>query len=360
MAQRVFRITEKRKVGRSYQPTGVSFEWSAEDFSAPRGPWQFGVQLRTARKDLPGSEDPSEQVLGWAYSPFTISGVWDDRHAGAGFAMQTYRDFEALTKRGNFVEIQFEQIAITGLITKADFSYQRKDMIGYAFSFSPHKRFEGESVRQDVNPSRRVVVDPSEAVARAREGLEALQRAQAQARAANLSSVQQLLGTGLFADINNAIDSIAVDITSTEAIVNKEILKAQDAANALQRGAQTMQSVKTKIAGILATTNHAVSTAQMAIDTAVSTLKFESWIRGLSSTARLSAVSCEQSRQDFALRASAKPKRMHRARQGESLYSISNLYYGNPHQWRAIMTHNRLSSLILAGGELISIPEALD
>lgn len=356
-SQRIFSVQELKRVGRSYQPTGTEFKWSNGDFTAPRAPWQFGVQLRTNRRDLPGNEQPVEQVLGWNYTPFSISGMWDDRHAGANFAINTWRDFEDLVKRGNHVKIQFEQVAITGLITKVDFTYIRKDKIGYSFTVSPHNRYEGETVRQEINPGRRVVVDPAVAVARARDGLTALQNAQAQARSANLSRVQQLLGTGLFSEVDSMIDDMAVDITSAESTVNKEILKAQDVANSLNRGAQTMATVKTKIAALIASTNSVVSTTEMAVDTAVSTLQFESWLRGLGSQSRLFVLAAEQSRRDFALRASSKPRRLHRARQGESLYTISNLYYGTPHHWRDILAYNKLSAAILAGGELLVIPE---
>lgn len=357
-SQRIFSVQELRRVGSTYLPTGVEFNWSNQDFTAPRGAWQFGVQLRTSRKDLPGNEEPVEQILGWNYTPFTVSGVWDDRHAGSNYAIETWRDFEALVKRGSYVKIQFEQVAVIGLITKADFNYQRKDRIGYSFSVSPHNRYEGETVRLDINPSRRVVVDPAVAVARARDALIALQNAQALARAANLSRVQQLLGTGLFGDVDAAIDEMATDITAAESTVNKEILKAQDAANSLNRGAQTMASVKTKVANLIQSTNHVISTTEMAVETAVETLQFESWLRGLRSQSRVFTLAAEQSRRDFAMRASSKPKRLHRARQGESLYAISNLYYGTPHEWRTILSYNKLSSIVLAGGELLVIPES--
>jgi nucleoid-associated protein YgaU len=68
-------------------------------------------------------------------------------------------------------------------------------------------------------------------------------------------------------------------------------------------------------------------------------------------------VTVERARQDLAFRARPKPKRLHRVRQGESLYSISTLYYGTPHQWRELAKVNHLNSIILAGGELLEIPE---
>lgn len=354
---RVFSIVELRRVGANFEPTGVEFKWTNENFAAPRGAWQFGVQLRTVRHDLPGAEEPVEQVLGWHYAPFQVQGVWDDRHAGTNYAQTTWRDFEALTKRGNLVRVQFEQVSITGLITQVTFSYRRKDMIGYTFTVSPHARFQGETVRLEANPQRRVVVDPKTSVQRARAALEAVQTEQARARSENLSRVQQLLATDVFTEVGEIIDDIDGFVTFAETTVESEILKAENAATALNRGAQTMASVKTSAASLLARLQSAASTSEMAIETVIETLQFEQWLRGLAATSRALIVQAHQSESDFDLRAQPKPKRLHRVRQGESLYTISTRYYGTPHHWREILSLNQLSSLVLEGGELLVIPE---
>lgn len=354
---RVFSVVELRRVGANFEPTGVEFKWSNENFAAPRGPWQFGVQLRTVRRDLPGAEEPVEQVLGWHYTPFQIQGVWDDRHAGANYAQVTWRDFETLVKRGNLVRVQFEQVAITGLITNAVFSYKRKDQIGYAFTVSPHQRFQGETVRLEVNPQRRVVVDPKTSVQRARAALEAVQLEHARVRSENLSRVQQLLSTDIFGEAGEIIDDINGFVTFAETTVESEILQVENAATALNRGAQTMASVKTSAVSLLARLQTAASTSELAIDTVIETLQFEAWLRGLVATSRALIVQAHQSETDFALRAQPKPKRLHRVRQGESLYTISTRYYGTPHHWRQILSLNQLPSLVLEGGELLVIPE---
>jgi nucleoid-associated protein YgaU len=354
---RIFSIVELRRSGASFEPTGIEFKWSADNFAAPRGAWQFGLQLRTMRRDLPGNEDPVEQVLGWNYTPFQVQGVWDDRHAGANYALTTWRDFEAMVKRGNLVRVQFEQVAITGLITQVQFAYRRRDQIGYTITVSPHQRFQGETVRLEVSPQRRVVVDPKTSVQRARAALEAVQVEHARARIENLSRVQQLLSTPVFSDVGEIIDDIDGFVTFAETTVDSQITQVENAATALNRGAQTMASVKTSAATLLARLQSAASTSEMAVDTVIETLQFEQWLRGLAATSRQLIVQAKQSEDDFALRAQPKPKRMHRCRQGESLYAISTRYYGTPHHWRQILSLNQLSSLILEGGELLVIPE---
>lgn len=357
-ATRMLTITELERVGTTLQPTGVEFRFSRENFSAPRGPQQFSLSLRTVRTELPGAEEPIEQVLGWNYNPFTVTGVWDDRHAGSGYAEQTRRDFENMVKRGNPIRYQFEQISFTGLITNLTINYLRQDRQGYTFTVSPHFRYEGETVRTDPNPRRKVVNDPRTSVALARAELERLKIEQANARWQSNSKVQSLLKSTLFTDINNAIDTVETGITSAENTVEKEILQpGQDAVNALNRGAQTMASVKTALSSVLSTTRSIASGANMATSSLVESLKFEKWLRGVSAGARSSVVASEQSRQDFAFRARPKPKRLHRVRQGESLYQISTRYYGTPHHWRDLLIANRLSSIVLQGGELLEIPE---
>lgn len=356
-ATRVFSVTEMKKVGDSLQPTGEDFRFSTDNFAAPRGPWQFGVKLRTVRHDLPGSEEPSEQVLGWNYTPFQVAGVWDDRYGGQGYAADTRARFEAMVKRGRVVRVSFEEITIFGLIVDFSITRFRKDRQGYSFTLSPHNRYEGETSRVDASPGQKVTSDPRTSVKKARRALEALQAAQARARASNASRVQQALATDLFRELDSDIANVAESITFAESTVNNEILKAQDATNALNRGAQTMASVKTGCFAILTRTRGVASTTALALDTAVEVLQYEAWKRGVCDAASRLALTADLGHRDFELRAQPKPTRLHRVRPGETLYTISNLYFGTPHHWREILRHNHLSSIILEGGELLSIPE---
>lgn len=355
---RVLTISELQRVGDSLQPTGVEFKFGRENFSAPRGPQNFGLTLRTSRHDLPGAEEPTEQVLGWNYTPFTVTGVWDDRYAGSGYAEATRRDFEALVKRGNPVRYQFEQVAFIGLITNLQINYQRQDRQGYTFTISPHFRHEGETVRTDPNPRRKIVYDPKQSVAKARAAMDALAKSQELARQKTLSMVQSKLKTSVFADIDDAIGEVETAIATAEKTVETEVLKpGQDAANTLNRAAQAMNSAKTAISTVLSETRTIAASTHMSTSSLVDNLKFETWHRTVSGNARALVNTVERARQDMAFRARPKPKRLHRVRQGESLYSISNRYYGTPHQWRELAKVNRLNSIILQGGELLEIPE---
>lgn len=356
-AERMLVLTELKRVGTSLQPTGTIFKFARENFSAPRGPQAFGVELRTARQDLPGSEEPVEQVLGWNYTDFTVKGVWDDRHAGSGYAEQTRKDFEAMVKRGNPVRYQFEQISITGLIKKLDTLYVRKDYQTYSFIVSPHFRYEGETVRVDANSARKIVNDPKSAAKKCRDALDAMKASQALASAASLARVQQLLKSDIFSSINADLDTLENYISSTEKLVDTEMLgPVENATKALNRGVQVMASVKTAVATLLNKQRSLTASASMSIASLVQNLKFEGWHRELASNGRELVVVAEQVRKDFSYRSQPKAKQLHRVKQGESLYTISTRYYGTPFHWRDILLANHLHSIVLQGGELLEIP----
>lgn len=362
--ERVLTITELQRVD---SPSGIDFipdlsrpvfTFARENFSAPRGPQQFGVQLRTARQDLPGAEEPVEQVLGWNYTPFTVTGVWDDRHAGTGYAEQTRRDFEDMVKRGNLIKYQFEQVSVRGLITNFNVNWKRADYIGYNFTISPHYRYRGETVRVDANPVKKVVTDPKTSVAKARAALELLKADQDLASLRNNARVRSLLKSTAFSDINTSISAVETGVTRAEATVQNEILQPGiDASNALNRGAAAMASVKTAVSSLVSTTRSIIASSTMSTSSLVESLKFETWNRSLTGDALLLGLEADNTQRDFKLRSQPKPKRLHRVCQGESLYQISTLYYGTPFHWRDILLANNLNTIVLSGGELLTIPE---
>ncbi len=356
--ERMLVLTELQRVGVSLQSTGTEFKFSRENWTAPRGPQEFGLELRTSRHDLPGSEEPVEQVLGWNHSPFTVKGVWDDRHAGHGYAEQTRSDFEKMFKRGNPVRYQFEQLTIIGLITKFTFLYVRKDYQTYTFTFSPHFRYEGETARVDSNKFRRVFTDPKQSVKKCRDAIDLMKANQALASFKAHARVQSLLKNNIFSQINESLDVLENYISKSEKLVDTEILgPVENATKALNRGAQIMASVKTAAATLLNKQKSLQASTHMSIASVAETFKFEGWHRTLAGSTRKFVTEAEQTRRDFAYRAQPKPKRLHRVRQGESLYQISTRYYGTPHHWREILATNHLTSIVLQGGELLEIPE---
>lgn len=362
-ADKAFTITELRRVGSGagtsgLVPTGVKFVWTASTHSIPTPAWSFGVEQRTARDDYPGAEEPVEQVLGWNYAPFTLSGVWDDRYGGEDFALSTWQEFELLIKRGNPVRLDFEQVSITGLIKGCEFTYKRRDLIGYKFTFSPHQRIEKETVLAEPAGGFRATMDPRTVAKLARAKLEALQAAQALATAANLSVVQGALADAdMFRDLTADLDSISAAIGSVENIVNEQIFKFESAANAFLRATQILASVKTTCATALTRIRAVGATTALGVQTATALLDFDTWNRGLGAQLREMIVTADDSQKQLNARSQPAVRNLHRARANESLYTISNHYYGTPHRWREISERNGLTALVLDGGELLVIPD---
>lgn len=359
-ADKAFQIIELRPVRfagvNDLQPTGVKFVWTRDTFSAPRGFWEGGVTLRTVRDDYPGSEQPVEQVLGWHHDPFTLEGAWDDRYGGAGFAVQTWQDFEALTKRGNFVRIEFQAISITGLITNFRYRYKRRDYIEYTFTFSPHFRSPKESVKAVVAGSR-ATLDPRTVAKQARRRLEEVRAAQDLATSSNLSQVQSVLSSDIFREINGFIDQMDVALAKVDAAVNAPIDAVESAANAFSRATQILSSVKSVAAGAITRIQNVAATTELGVQTAATVLDFETWIRTLAARLRELIVGSDDAQRELLPRSEPGIKKLHRARAGESLYAVSNFYYRTPHRWREIMARNGLDKLVLDGGELLVIPE---
>lgn len=359
-ASKAFTITELKRVSvgatAALLPTGVQFVWTRETFSAPKGAWQFQVKQRTIREDYPGAEEPVEQILGWNYEPFTLQGCWDDKYGGPGFALGTWQDFELLVKRGNPIRLEFQSVSITGIITGANFSYKRRDYIEYSFTFSPHFRTPKETVK--AHPGLlRPTLDPKTVAKLARAQLEALLAAQALARAQNLSRVQSILSSDIFRNITEDLDKIASEIDKVDNIVNEQITSAQNAANAFLRAVQIFASIKSMAATTLTRIQHMQSTVQLGVQTAVTTLDFEVWHRSLGARLRDLIVGSDDAQKQLRPRAQPSIKRLHRAKEHESLYAISAHYYGTPHRWREILQRNGLTKVVLAGGELLVIPE---
>lgn len=361
-AERAFTVTELRRVGSGsgaagLVPTGVKFVWTAATHSIPRRSWNFGVEQRTARDDYPGGEEPVEQILGWNYTAFTLNGCWDDRYGGAGYAQATWQDFEALVKRGNPCRLEFENVTIIGIIKDAEFGYKRRDLIEYKFKFSPHSRVENESVRPPIGAAGRATMDPRTVAKLARASLESVQAAHAAATAANLSQVQSVLNSDVFAELNSDLDTISADMAAVENVVNEQIFKAESAANAFLRATQIFAGIKTTAATAITRLQSIGATTSLGVQTAITTLDFDSWRRGLGARLRELVVNADDSQKQLKARTQPAIKKLHRARQNESLYAISNYYYGTPHRWREIAERNGLTALVLEGGELLVIPE---
>jgi hypothetical protein len=343
---RVFSITELDRHG---VETPVKFEWDSATQSAPHAEWQFGVKLRTARTDYPGGVDPTEQVLGPSYSPFTISGHWDDKYAGESFAKDTWQAFERLVQRGNLVRIQFEDISITGLITECNFTYRTSAFIKYSFTVSPHYRVK-DAIRKDSGaPKTKNTRTLAQHLAQQKAILQALEVKKEETKSWKLNR-------GDIGDLAAAIDSITQTLAQAESIVNKRIGILDKPVQALSRLAHQFSTIGSTCQTVVQKLIEYRSDLDMAWDTAVGALEFDAWFRGMAYQMRLLSGAAKQSSADVQAQADQEPLAVYRPQANESWYSISQRFYGTPHNWKKIAEYNNITHLQLTGDELLIIP----
>lgn len=353
MAEREFTITELKRAGDGgYVDAPVKFVWTNTNYAAPRGSWKFGLEQRSVREDYPGTEEPVEQVLGPNYKEFELQGCWDDRYAGAGFALQTYRAFEALVQRGSLCRFEFETISMVGLIKNADFDYRRSTYIMYSFTVSPHYRVSGGLVTGTT--IRRKPAAAFKPVTEYRDV--ALANTLSMESVFSTTPRMFILGTtvadtkGIMQSLRGAADSI------TEAVAQR-LDPTIETFEALRRIANSLAVVKGAAAGMLTQMSALKTSVNMTFDNAVNSLDFDVWRTDLSRYARTLALTGHQGRDEINRRAEPKAVALYRPRKGESLYSISQRFYGTPSMWRLISTRNGLTSMTLQGTELLIIPE---
>jgi hypothetical protein len=350
--KRQFKITELRQTGaNAYVEGGVKFVWDRDTQSSPFNSWEYAISLRTVKQHYPGvSANPTEQVLGWNYEDFDLEGKWDDRYAGAGFAEQTRIAMEGLIKRANRVRLEFEGLTITGLITKLTFTYRTKYLQKYVLHFSPHRR-DTDEITSIAPPA---VANPSTYETQAEAILARMQDIHAGAPHAIMA------GT-MYADVAAQLNNIASTVELVSSIVSNRVIlvgpqPGTQPINSLARLAQAFTSLRNQSVAVLPLLASAPPSTTLFFSSAVGDLSLETWARGMCYQARAMVVLAWQAQQDLSARISPDALALYRPRAGESLYAISNRFYGTPGRWRDIYDRNRMSTFTLAGTESLVIP----
>jgi hypothetical protein len=362
MARHTFIITELRSgTDPSSADDGERFEWTSDrdppkPFTGSGGggaracpfkPWPFGGQQRSVRTDYPGARSPSEQVLGPVRKPFTLSGKWDDRYNGEGYALAELERFEAMANRGNLCRFQYGPLALEGLITDWDCPVQRLDFIEYSFTVSVHHKPTEKNI--DRSPKT-----PSEPLALLDEFDTAVQAM----LEVDTAAPRNVVAGSLADDITEQL----VEITSSrerlaQTIDNRDSAAPEQPVDAFARIATQFRSGRAAAYDLLLRLAEVRSDLDMATGTAVAVLQFEDWIRSLRYAARIAMGKAHDGDRAATERASPNAVRLYRPRQGEHLYAIARKFYGTAHAWKLIYDRNDLQSFEMIGTETLIIPE---
>lgn len=365
-----FLIEELDLLGGVRPPGGFQrFEWDEDHRNIPYKPWTFGVQQRNVRTDYPGADDPTTQVLGPNFTPFSVEGMWDDRYnarsvspdvrsgltqkefraLAGGYAVEEWQRFEMMVRRGNMVRITFESVVIQGLVENFEVDYHDSSMIGYRFTFSPHHRQPGGFFQLRSSP--RTVLNVQQL---RDEVYEELSDAQA---LHEFAPTTNLVGT-LYLDVDELMDRWAEKLAEIDiAIDQRQIVPDQDVAAALLRMAQLfygMSAVGLELLDLLYATD---SDEALGFENGQDTIKYNVWAKGIQYQARRMIVVGHRAAAELQQRANPNALALYRPYEGEHLYAIANRFYGNAASWRAIADRNGLVTYTLEGTELLIIPE---
>lgn len=352
MAVGVFKIKERPDLGGFRPRSGpVEFNWDSDHRNAPIQPWPGGVHQRTQRTDYAGTDNPSEQVLGPNFKPFTLRGSWKDKFNSPGYAIATWNAFLALVRRGNVVEVSFKSLTFFGIITDFDWEYRREYDIGYSFTVSAHKRPGADEI---VTPPQPTILKDARTLSREiDERIKKDMAAMLERKPANqIAEDTSPLTEAQFQNMINASDEF-------QSIVSQRILPTDaDADTGVRRavasGDLLINRAKTQIDGL----KNLNTGASLMYQTPLGVLGFEGWARGTSAQARLVVFDSYQARLQLEEQADPKAIAIYHPAAGENLYGISIRFYGTPENWRLIKKRNRLTSTTLAGTETLVIPEA--
>lgn len=353
----VFRIEERRRDG---EP-GEVFAWTSQEVdppdlskggrgAAPVGRWVAGGQQRHVRTDYPGAIAPTVQVLGPVQKDQDVAGEWDDRFNFAGYAESERERFEEMCRRGSPVWVTFAGWAFDAFITDWDLSYKGAWRVGYKFALTVVNRTDQSNARagsvtktkaqtltvafQDIDQRTQQAFDENKDVPRRNIGTE-------------LSGV---LDTALAA-VNDFRNAMAGTLDGTESN------RAAQAIFQFRRLATQARLIQGAASSVIDELVAVKADAELQTMTAMSLLDFEASTRSLKMQMRLLRGTSQKVGDDMDGRIEPDPFRFYRARQGESLYAISNQFYGAPHSWRLIAERNGLTTLTLQGGEVLMIPE---
>jgi hypothetical protein len=273
----------------------------------------------------------------------------------AGYAMQTRAAFEALCQRGNIVQITLRNdqgtIEIQGLLSNWEFDYKNRGDIGYNFTFSPHQRPNEIGLLQPVVPgtNKDAATLADEIELEILADLVILNDARPNAKTAG----------DLSQTTTARVEAMSAAGSTLSDVVNNRVLATDTDTKISLRGAIAAATTIISTGQVLTNQMGQVrSDTDLMYQDALGILNFETWARGLSAQARLAIFRSNDARRQLDEQQAPDAIALYKPYEGESLYRVSERFYGTPHNWDLIKQRNGLPSSKLSGNEVLIIPEA--
>lgn len=326
---------------------GDRFEWTPVARTSPINGWPYEVVLRTVRDDYVGADEPTEQVLGAHYEPFKLSGKFDDRYAGQGFAARESDRLEKMIRRGPVARVSYGALSFVGLLRRLTVTYQRPWLCTYEFEVSPHRK-------EDGTPPRTL---DAKKIAPVRDyATQVLQYAQALADLHERAPVRYIKGL-IHSTVSGLVSKTIAKAEQVSAVVEGRVLSFDDeVTNGVAKVVSDLEALRQAAIAIRTELASAKTTTDLFFYASLIALEYDAWSKGIGAIARAMAVLAREAAQELRRRVSPDAQALYRPRAGESLYDVANKFYGSPADWRRIAERNGLDSMELNGTELLIIP----
>jgi len=347
-----FIIIEQDKGGKQPPKSFARFEWDAQHKNIPLQPWSFGVTQRMVRTDYPGADDPTIQVLGPNYTPFTLNGRWDNRHnpETPNYATVEREKFEDMVRRGNEIRIIFGKITIQGVISGCNFDYRRDWDIGYSFTVEPLHRQPGGFFALQRSP--RTTLNATQLRNETSDEVEDIQER-------HLRAPRFRITGSTYVDADEKIAELADGVATIDDAIDQRTLSLEVEANtSLRRLAQAFLNMSTLGNDLITLLKDNDTSEAMDVELPIAVLDYDVWSREIMYLARRVVVVAQRAASELQQRVDPNALALYRPQVGEHLYETSNRFYKTPHNWRVIFERNGLVSTTLTGEELLVIPES--
>ncbi len=343
----IMRVVELRRTGTGTLVEDlVKFEWSGPSHSSMQGTLDLELAVTTVRKNM--SNDVVEQGLSATWQPFEMSGEWDDKWAGAGFAMAMYNDFAAFVSRMPLVRFTLDQHSILGIITNLKVKYKVASKIFWTVMLSPHKN---ETIRDwGIGPTlkakERKSIDQWWKLFQA--NLADMLSLRNNAKSIPMATDVLVQFDAFMADVNNAVDRLGNAATNG---------LDSDTERRLLHLSSTFRRIRGAGLRVAYGIQKQTSTVDIAFNDVMATLNYDEWVNNTRTALWRSIGQARLAELDMNSRAGLHPKAIFRPKARESLERISCRFYGTPNNVDRIRAANPGLPTVLTGAEELLIPE---
>jgi len=363
----------------------------------PFAPLTYGGSQHVVSEYYPGNAEPATQVFGSREDNITFKGKFKAKHLPAKNPTDlrtipvVFRDaLDGVRKRGNMLKLSLGEWVRYGYMTKVSFNLRTLADIDYTFDFmvisdkKPENAKFAKAVFPDVNSNNLLLM-------KATAEFEQLSKKQPASFSPTLGSI-----------INSAISDVASAVSAVTKFVDNVIKTGEDAERLANRAlglirnaASSISQFKRRIGALQAylgstpvnsalnTWNEATKaksaryvmeayhspsksgTTLSAAQQAALATSMDKYSRSdtakAAALARQSGKSMEEilleMKKYFEKLAKLAPLKRYMVKQGDTLQTISVLFYKTPNNWELIYKHNQLTSTVLVRGKVLEIPK---